>query len=145
MKLAPRALRHALSTAVALVLGAAMLTSAAPAGAIAAVPTVSVTPAAIDFHDQRVNTFGAARTITVTNSGSTPVHMGDLGSEAGDPDDYALTDATTCVDQNGTGATLTNNGDSCVISLVFFPVNRGSRPLTLEMAPPHLVTTMPTA
>jgi hypothetical protein len=129
--------RRALVAAGAGLFGLASLALPAPAGAIAGTPAVSLSPSSLAFGDQRVNTYGAEKVITVTNTGSAPLTISDLQSEAGDPFDYALTSTTTCVnfDSNGNvipGTPVAPSG-TCKIALVFSPVNRGSRPLTLKI------------
>jgi hypothetical protein len=130
----------------AFVLAIAMVASAAPAGAAnqpatrapgygharrsrrdGATPhvlgTVSVSPSSQSFSSQRAGTFsGVPQTITITNTGATPVTVSAITVSS---NDYG--GSTTCFDQP-----IAVSG-SCTITNFFFPTAAGPRPATLSI------------
>jgi Family of unknown function (DUF6519)/Abnormal spindle-like microcephaly-assoc'd, ASPM-SPD-2-Hydin len=78
-------------------------------------PTISVSPASLDFGNQLVGSASSAQSVTVTNNTAEPVTTSISISPAGD---FAETD--TC------GGTVGANS-SCTISVTFAPTAQGSR------------------
>jgi hypothetical protein len=90
-------------------------------GVSASSGTISISPSALAFGNQVLNTASAGQPITVTNSGSANVTISSVAASGG----YSETD--TC-----TGATLTV-GQMCTITAAFKPVVTGSLPGTITI------------
>jgi hypothetical protein len=88
-------------------------------------PVMSVSPGSITFGDQPVNTDAPVQTITVTNPGTTTLHVNSL-SISGDPDFFTLDN--NCV--SGTGVVP---GGSCSIQVEFAPKSAGPGSATLSI------------
>jgi centrosomal CEP192-like protein/ASPM-SPD-2-Hydin domain-containing protein len=100
-------------------------------------PQISISSASIAFGDQVLNTTAPYQTITVSNPGTTTLHVGL--SVAGDyPDLYTATN--TCV-----GGTGTAPGSSCTIQVGFMPHSLGPKSATLSITSdaPTSPTTVP--
>jgi hypothetical protein len=102
---------------------------------VAAVRTVSITPAslALSFGSQNVNTTSAAQTVTVTNTGNAPVTLSAAPAIGGtNASDFAIASGsgTTC-----SASTPVAVSGSCTIAITFTPAASGSRgPATLTIA-----------
>lgn len=79
---------------------------------------MSFSPGALFFGNQIYGTTSAARTETLTNSGSATLHIASLTIAGANPADFAQT--------NSCGASLAS-GASCSINVTFTPTNTGSR------------------
>jgi hypothetical protein len=79
---------------------------------------VQLTPAALNFGKQTVGTQSAAKTITLTNTGSVTLNISGIGLTGGNPGDFAQT--STC------GSTVLA-GASCAIKVTFTPSAKGPR------------------
>lgn len=88
-----------------------------------AVPAVSLDPATLEFGGQTVGTTSEARTVTMTNTGEAPLHIGGTGS-MGDTGDFSVVD-------DGCAFTTVEVGQSCAISVVFTPTTEGERVASL--------------
>jgi len=92
--------------------GSAVL-SLAGSGAAVATPTVSLTPAALDFGNQAVGSSSAARNVTLTNSGSGTLAIAGITATSG----FALT--------HNCGASLAS-AQSCTLAVTFTPASTGA-------------------
>ena len=79
---------------------------------------VRVSPQKIDFGDQKVGTTGPQQTVTVTNTGSTPLTIDGLGLCGGN---FDFPETDNCLRQT-LGA-----GGSCTINMSFAPKKTGRR------------------
>jgi hypothetical protein len=86
---------------------------------------VTVNPTSLTFASQTVNTTSAAKTVTVTNSGTTALSGVGISFTGTNATDFAQTN--TC----GTSVAA---GASCSISVTFKPLARNSRSATLRIA-----------
>jgi hypothetical protein len=84
-------------------------------------PGVTFSPGMLDFGDQWVGTTSSPRTVTLSNSGNTPLIISDVVATG----DYSQ--ASACV---GTLAT----GDSCTITVTFTPTATGPRTGTVAVS-----------
>lgn len=89
-------------------------------------PAISVSPTSIAFGDTVLNTDAPAQTITVSNPGTTTLHVNSL-TMAGDPDFFTL--SNNCV--GGTGVAP---GGSCSIQVEFAPKSAGAGSATLTIS-----------
>jgi virginiamycin B lyase len=92
----------------------------------AAVPRAAADPTALAFGSHPLNTYGTPMTVTITDTGSAPVHITGVqlgGRNAGD----FLTAADNC------SGNLINPGHSCTIKVLFGPQASGSRAATLSV------------
>jgi hypothetical protein len=87
----------------------------------------SASPASLSFAPQPVGSRSAAQTATLTNSGSTDVHVSTVSLGGPDPADFALT-GDRC-----SGATVPS-GASCSVGVVFAPGSPGTRTASLALA-----------
>lgn len=90
-------------------------------------PKAVVTPTTLAFTSQSVATSSAAKTVTLTNSGTENMTITAIAFAGTAPGDYSETD--TCA--AGTFPATLNIGASCTISVTFSPTTNGSRPATL--------------
>jgi hypothetical protein len=88
-------------------------------------PAISVSPASIAFGNTTVGTDAPVQTVTVTNPGTTTLHVNAL-SISGDPDFFTLTN--TCI--GGTGVVP---GGTCTIQIEFQPRTAGPGTSTLTI------------
>jgi len=90
-------------------------------------PTATLTPATLTFASAIDGSSSAAQTVTLKNTGTTPINLpgGAIALSGADPG--AFTDSTTCA------ATLAPAA-SCTISVVFKPTAIGSLTATLSVA-----------
>src|SRR5207248_1914558 len=91
-------------------------------------PGVTLSPTSLTFATQALNTASAAQTVTLTNSGTTPLtitSISDTGANAGD-----FTETTTCPLSPSALAA----GANCTISVTFKPTATGSRTASLSIA-----------
>jgi hypothetical protein len=75
-------------------------------------------PRSLNMGDHKVGTSSAARTVTLTNAGTTPITLFSIEMGGVNPDDFTQTN--TC------GSSL-NPGASCTIQVTFTPTAVGSR------------------
>jgi Beta-propeller repeat/Abnormal spindle-like microcephaly-assoc'd, ASPM-SPD-2-Hydin len=90
-------------------------------GSASSVPIATVTPTSLVFSDQQVGTASAARTVTLTNSGSAALKISSIQSSA----DYTQTN--TCP------ATLAASS-ACTVTVKFTPTASGTRNGTLNIS-----------
>jgi len=93
---------------------------------VGAVGTAVVTPGALTFADQLINTTGATQNVTVTNSGGSALTVSNVtftGNNAGD----------FVVATNGCSVAVAA-GASCAIGIAFHPTATGARTGTLQIA-----------
>lgn len=88
--------------------------------------TASVTPASLTYANQLVNTTSAGQSVTVTNSGTSPLNVSSVTLAGANAADFVIA-------SNGCSAAVANGGN-CVISLTFKPTTAGSRTATLQIA-----------
>jgi hypothetical protein len=93
-------------------------------GAVAA-PVVSLSPTSVSFGSVSVGSSSAAQTITLTNSGTTPLSMSSIALTGTNASDFAQTN--TCPSGSNTLAA----GSSCTISVTFAPGGSGGRSANL--------------
>ncbi len=80
-----------------------------------AAPAVSLSPTSLNFGTKLINTTTAAKTVTLTNSGTATLNLTSIATSG----DFAKS-ATTC------GATVAS-GASCTVSVTFTPTAIGTR------------------
>jgi hypothetical protein len=93
-------------------------------------PSVALSPPNIAFPPQPLGTTSAAKSVTVTNIGSSPLIISTATIGGADPGEFAKT-ADTC-----TGATLTPSpasGSTCTVSVTFTPSATGIFSATLDI------------
>ncbi len=98
-------------------------TGAAPAAAVA-----TASPASVSFGDQVVDTTSAAKTVTLSNTGSLPMSIDAITIAGGDAADFART--STCP----SGAATLAVGASCTIDVTLTPSVSGNRTATLSIS-----------
>jgi len=86
---------------------------------------VKVSPAALNFGDQRVGTKSKAQGLTATNKGSASITFKAISIGGNDFKDFS--EANDCI-----GATIPPGG-SCRVSVTFSPTKSGSRTGTLQL------------
>jgi hypothetical protein len=89
-----------------------------PLKATAINPRASLNPNALAFGTQKVGTTSAVKSVTVTNSGTTPLVLDSVSVNG----DYAIANTTTCV----AGLSITP-GHNCRIDVKFSPRGKGQR------------------
>jgi parallel beta-helix repeat protein len=93
-----------------------------PAASEPAAPTMGVTASSVSFGNQTTGTSSAAKTVTVTDTGSTPVDVDNVQATG------AFTETDNC------GGTILNAGASCTVNVVFAPTSTGAQSGTLTIA-----------
>ena len=90
------------------------------------VPTISLSASSLDFGTESVDYFSVTQTVTLTNSGVTPVTIRSTGITitGTNPDDFLETD--TCA-----GRTIAP-GTSCTIDVNFWPGDAGTHSAVRE-------------
>jgi phosphatidylethanolamine-binding protein (PEBP) family uncharacterized protein len=81
-------------------------------------PRVSLTPESLDFGEQRVGTRSASQPVTLSNTGTAPLHLTSISITGADRSDFAQTN--TCGARVAAGA-------NCTLSVTFKPRAAGSR------------------
>jgi uncharacterized repeat protein (TIGR01451 family) len=81
-------------------------------------PQVTLSATSVSFGTQKVGTTSVAKTVTLTNTGSTTLNLSTLSISG----NFASASGTTCVN----GGTLTHSS-SCTIKISFTPTATGSR------------------
>ena len=87
-------------------------------------PQASLSTLALVFPTQRMGTTSAAQSVTITNTGSTPLILGAITISG----DFTTASETTCVN----GGTV-NAGATCVLNVVFTPRAKGMRNGTVKI------------
>jgi HYDIN/CFA65/VesB family protein len=90
-----------------------------------AAPVASFSPTAVDFGDQRVGTTSAARTVTLTNTGTLPMSIGSVAITGAAGTEFART--TSC-------GTSLDVGASCTIDVIFTPAAAGAHTAKLSVS-----------
>jgi len=85
-------------------------------------PSLTVSSSSFAFGNQTTGTSSAARTVTVTDSGSTPVDLDNVQATG------AFSETDNC------GGTVLNPGASCTVNVVFSPSSAGAQSGTLTIA-----------
>jgi hypothetical protein len=93
-------------------------------GVIAA-PAVSLNPTSVSFGNQKVGIDSTAQTVTLTNSGTTPLSISSIALTGTNAADFAQTN--TCPGSTNTLAA----GSSCTITITFTPGATGARSASL--------------
>ena len=88
------------------------------------VATIDATPASLAFGNQLAGTTSAARTVTVTNTGSAPLTVSGLTLGGIDGGSFAATGCSAAVAPGGT----------CTVSVTFRPPTAGAKAATLTIA-----------
>ncbi len=91
------------------------------------VPAVSLSPTSLSFGNQNVGTTSAARTVTLTNSGTADLAINSIGLGGTNAGDYAQ--SSTCPLSPGTLAASA----SCTISVTFTPTATGASSASLTI------------
>jgi len=81
-------------------------------------PIASLSPNSVNFGNQRTNTPSTAKSVTLTNTGSTPLILSSLGVSG----NFALAAGTSC-----TKTTTLQPGGNCALKITFTPTSRGSK------------------
>ena len=81
-------------------------------------PQATVSTHSLTFSQQKVNTTSAPKSVTLTNTGTTPLNLKDIDVF----DDFALAPGTTCAD----GGTVLPSA-SCIFYITFTPQAKGLR------------------
>ncbi|MDQ1414624.1 MAG: hypothetical protein QOF81_237, partial [Acidimicrobiaceae bacterium] len=89
---------------------------------------VGFSPTSLSFAARTVGTASAAQSVTVSNTGGTPVAISAVGRSGATPGDYATATAT----DHCTGTTV-NPGATCTIAVTFTPTAPGTRTATLTV------------
>jgi len=87
---------------------------------------ISISPVSLNFGTAVVGTTTAAKSVTVTNVGTTPVTFTSISLAGTDPGDYQIS-ANTC------GTSLAARG-SCTVSVRFKPIAAATRKAILSVA-----------
>ncbi|HLJ33130.1 MAG TPA: N,N-dimethylformamidase beta subunit family domain-containing protein [Ktedonobacteraceae bacterium] len=87
-------------------------------------PAVSLSPTSLSFGNQNVGTTSTAKTITLTNSGTSALTISNIGLAGTNSGDFAQT--------NNCPGTLAANAN-CTISITFTPAANGSRSASLTL------------
>jgi hypothetical protein len=90
---------------------------------------VELTPARLNFGSEPVGTTSPAKTVTLTNTGATPLSITSIALGGADPGDFAIT-ADTCPVSPATLAA----GAQCRITLKFTPTATGPREANLSVS-----------
>lgn len=91
---------------------------------VAAAPAYSLSTDNIAFGDQRRDTTSAPCIVTLTNTGSVPVHLQSVANQSGNPGMFPI--ANFCSNRIPAGA-------SCKISVRFHPKSNGAKSTTLRI------------
>ncbi len=89
---------------------------------VTAVPVVSISPDAITFAPQNVNTISATMPIVLTNIGTAPLSLSSIQVNGNDSNSFAIL-STTCA----TGVNSLAAGASCTVNVAFSPTDTGDR------------------
>src|SRR5947209_15628182 len=100
---------------------AAVLAVLAPAVSASSGPDVTLSPATLAFADQPIGTKSDAQSVTLTNSGDSPLTISNLHFGGTDPSDFA--ESVVCPIDPDTLAP----GASCVIYIAFLPDSAGPK------------------
>jgi len=87
-------------------------------------PVASLSPSSLSFGNQKTNTTSAAKTITLTNTGTTQLTLNTVSISG----NFALASGTTCAH----GTALAPNG-KCLINVTFKPTSKGSKSGTVTV------------
>lgn len=93
-----------------------------PAASEPTEPSLAVSSPSLSFGNQAAGTSSAARTVTVTDTGSTPVDVDSVQATG------AFSETDTC------GGTVLSAGASCTANVVFAPTATGAQSGTLTIA-----------
>ena len=98
-------------------------------------PAISLSPNPVTFGNQAVNTSSAARTVTLSNTGTAALTITGISITGANANNFTQT--------NNCSASV-NAGASCTINVIFRPTANGSRTASLRVADnatgsPHLV------
>jgi hypothetical protein len=91
-------------------------------------PVNSVSPTSLAFGSQLVGTTSAARTMTVTNTGTGTLNLTGIALGGANPSQYAIAGGTCPA-----GASTLAAGGSCTVSVTFKPTSAGSKPAALNV------------
>jgi hypothetical protein len=97
--------------------------SIAVSGTGVGVPNAAASPTTLAFGSETVNVKSAARTVTLTNSGTAALAISGIAVSGADPGDFAI--AT-----NGCGTSLAVGAD-CAVTVTFTPAATGARSASL--------------
>jgi len=81
-------------------------------------PQASLNTHLLTFGTQKVNTTSATKSVTLTNTGTTPLNLKDVDVFG----DFAIAPGTTCAD-----GTTVQPSSSCIIYITFTPQSKGPR------------------
>ena len=90
-----------------------------------AVPAIQVSPTSLTFGQQSLDTTSAPQTVTLTNTGTAPLTISNIGIGGANGSDFAET--------NACGPTLVANA-SCQVNVTFTPTADGIRSATLSIS-----------
>ncbi len=97
-------------------------------------PGLTIAPASTDFGRQQLNSKSRPRTVTITNSGSTPNFIYGVNLNGIDFDQFTVHDSGGCVGPIAAG-------DSCEPQYAFLPSSTGRKSVTVEVSSAVPVTT----
>ena len=92
------------------------------------IPGATLSPTALTFDNQPINTASAAQAVTLTNSGAAPLTITAIGFTGTNSGDFAQTN--TCPLSPSTLAA----GASCTVNVTFSPTASGSRSASLSIS-----------
>jgi hypothetical protein len=90
--------------------------------------TMQVSPNALAFGSQQTGNATAAKTVTVSNVGATPLTLNTISVTGANPGDFPLDSTTTCI----ANMVIAANG-SCVINVKFLPTMVGAESASLAI------------
>jgi hypothetical protein len=89
---------------------------------LSSAPAVRLSPASTDFGIQATGTSSPRRTITLTNTGTAPLHISNLIITGGDKDDFGL---------NQNCPSTLAAGENCALNPIFVPTTPGPHKSTI--------------
>src|SRR2546427_820646 len=92
--------------------------------------TASLSPTSLTFSRQNVNTTSAPKTVTLSNTGDTPLTINSITLTGANANNFALTSASTCPLGGGT----VSAAGSCTIVVTFTPTSKGGKSAAVSLA-----------
>ena len=90
--------------------------------------TMQLSTNALAFGSQQTNIPTAAKTVTVSNVGATPLTLNTISMTGSNPGDFTMNSSSTC-----SANLIIVAGGSCVINMVFDPTSVGAESATLAI------------